>query len=115
MENFGWTLAFVRQPLFETAIAVVVSPDRQRYAVLESDGELNMNPQIVIRHSAAVPLPASLLHEFREASLPRAFHQFTPFSLRSLDAEFAQPRNIALRYRLRPDRIRVPPPTSGIR
>ena len=50
VENFGWTLAFVRQPLFETAIAVVASPDRQRYAVLESDGELNMNPQIVIRH-----------------------------------------------------------------
>lgn len=50
VENFGWKLAFVRQPLFETAIAVVVSPDRQRYAVLESDGELNMNPQIIIRH-----------------------------------------------------------------
>ena len=50
IENFGWQLAFVRQPLFETPIAVVTSPDRQRFAVLETDGEVNMEPDIVIRH-----------------------------------------------------------------
>lgn len=50
IENFGWQLAFVRQPIFETPIAVVISPDRQRYAVLEPDGDVNMHPDIVIRH-----------------------------------------------------------------
>jgi hypothetical protein len=50
IENFGWQLAFIRQPVFEQPIAVVVSPDRTRYAVLESDGEVNMNPDIKLRH-----------------------------------------------------------------
>lgn len=50
VENFGWQLAFVRQPLFESPITVIVSPDKQRYAVLELDGEINMEPDIFIRH-----------------------------------------------------------------
>jgi hypothetical protein len=50
VENFGWQLAFIRQPMFEQAIAVVVSPDHQRHAVLEIDGEVNLNPEIIIRH-----------------------------------------------------------------
>ncbi|MCB1801773.1 MAG: hypothetical protein KDI82_08820 [Gammaproteobacteria bacterium] len=50
VENFGWQLAFIRQPLFDTPISMIVSPDKQRYAVLELDGEINMNPDIVIRH-----------------------------------------------------------------
>ena len=50
IENFGWQLAFVRQPLFEAPIAIVVSPDRNRYAVLEDGGQLNMEPAITIRH-----------------------------------------------------------------
>lgn len=50
VESFGWQLAFVRQPLFQAAITVVVSPDRQRYAVLGSDGELDLEPDISVRH-----------------------------------------------------------------
>ncbi|MDJ0740721.1 MAG: hypothetical protein QNJ91_13475 [Gammaproteobacteria bacterium] len=50
VEDFGWQLAFVRRPLFQSAVAVVTSPDHERYAVLETDGELNMQPDIVIRH-----------------------------------------------------------------
>lgn len=53
VENFGWQLAFVRQPLFEKPIAVVRSPDRQRHAVLEADGELNMNPTLDLRAHGA--------------------------------------------------------------
>lgn len=49
VENFGWRLAFVRQPLFETPVAVVRSPDHQRFAVLEEDGDLNMNPTLTLR------------------------------------------------------------------
>lgn len=50
IENFGWQLAFIRRPVFEQPVAVVVSPDRTRHAVLESDGELNMNPDIKLRN-----------------------------------------------------------------
>ena len=50
LEEFGWHLAFVRRPLFQTPITVVSSPQRERHAVLETDGEVNMSPDIVIRH-----------------------------------------------------------------
>ncbi len=50
IENFGWRLAFVRQPLFETPIVVVTSPDRDRFGILEADGGINMHPDIVVRH-----------------------------------------------------------------
>ena len=50
IENFGWQLAFVRRPSFETPVFVVSSPDHQRFAVLEGDGEVNMNPDLVLRH-----------------------------------------------------------------
>ena len=50
VENFGWQLAFVRRPVFEEPIFVVISPDQQRYAILDGDGEVDMNPQIVVRH-----------------------------------------------------------------
>ncbi|MCG6966571.1 MAG: hypothetical protein LJE59_08670 [Chromatiaceae bacterium] len=49
VEDFGWQLAFVRHGLFEQPVAVVVSPDRQRLALLETDGQLNMNPAIALR------------------------------------------------------------------
>ena len=50
VENFGWQMAFVRRPLFDDPIFVVTSPDHQRYAILESSGEVNMEPEIVVRH-----------------------------------------------------------------
>ncbi|MCB1787151.1 MAG: hypothetical protein H6955_14130 [Chromatiaceae bacterium] len=49
VENFGWQLAFVRQPLFEPPVTVVVSPDHQRFAVLEPDGRVNMELNITLR------------------------------------------------------------------
>ena len=50
IRGFGWRLAFVRAAHTDTLIFVVVSPDSERYAVLEVDGEVNMHPDIVIRH-----------------------------------------------------------------
>lgn len=50
VENFGWQLAFVRRPMFEDPVFVVTSPDRLCHAILEADGEVNRDPQIVIRH-----------------------------------------------------------------
>jgi hypothetical protein len=37
-ENFGWTVAFVRRPLFQPVEVVLVSPDASDYVVLDSDG-----------------------------------------------------------------------------
>ena len=50
VEEFGWQVAFVRRPLFQSPLTVVSSPEHQRFAVLEDDGEVNMRPDIVIRH-----------------------------------------------------------------
>lgn len=49
LEQFGWSLKFVRRPLFLPSIPVVVDGDRKRYAVLESDGSLNESPEFNIR------------------------------------------------------------------
>jgi hypothetical protein len=50
IENFGWQLAFVRRPPFESPLFVVSSPDGQRHAVIEGDGEVNMAPSLTLRH-----------------------------------------------------------------
>ncbi len=49
VEEFGWQLAFVRRPLFQSPVTVVTNPGHQRFAVLEEDGEINQSPDIVIR------------------------------------------------------------------
>lgn len=50
IENFGWRLAFIRQPLFQTPVVMVMSPDQDRYGVLEADGGIDMHPEITLRH-----------------------------------------------------------------
>lgn len=49
IENFGWRLAFVRQAPFQEPVTVVVSPDHGRFAVLDTDGRVDMQPDIVLR------------------------------------------------------------------
>lgn len=49
LERFGWELKFIRRPLFQQSIAVVFDSDRKRFAILEPDGSLNENPDLVIR------------------------------------------------------------------
>jgi len=50
VENFGWHLAFVRHPPFETPLAVVEKSDSRTYAVINEMGELELNPDLKIRH-----------------------------------------------------------------
>lgn len=50
LESFGWNLWFIRRPLFMQPIVVVASPDSNKYAVLEEDGSVNMNPALAVRH-----------------------------------------------------------------
>ena len=49
LERFGWTLKFVRRPLFQPSIPVVFDGDRKAFAVLEADGTLNEHPSFDIR------------------------------------------------------------------
>lgn len=49
IRKFGWELAFVRHPIFEPSVPVVLSPDGQRCAIIMDDGELDLNPCIAIR------------------------------------------------------------------
>jgi len=49
IEGFGWQLKFIRRPLFQEKLAVVVSADGNSIGVLEEDGRLNLEPDIVIR------------------------------------------------------------------
>ncbi|WP_159015693.1 hypothetical protein [Cognatiluteimonas profundi] len=51
LERFGWELKFVRRPMFQPSIPVIVDGDRRTYAVLELDGTLNENPGFDIRET----------------------------------------------------------------
>ncbi|WP_052107851.1 hypothetical protein [Aerolutibacter daejeonensis] len=44
LERFGWEIRFVRRPLFQDAIPVVVDGDRKSFAVLTPEGELDKSP-----------------------------------------------------------------------
>ena len=49
VEQFGWHLAFIRRPLFQDIVPVVVSADGTRHGVLEEDGSINMQHELLIR------------------------------------------------------------------
>lgn len=49
IEGFGWSLKFIRRPLFQDPIPIVMSPDGGSIGVLETDGRLNLDANIEIR------------------------------------------------------------------
>ena len=49
IEGFGWELKFIRRPLFQERLVVVVNPDGNSIGVLEDDGRLNLDPNIQTR------------------------------------------------------------------
>ena len=50
LEGFGWELKFVRRPMFQDSVPVVLDSERQHFAVIEPDGTLNEHPALNIRH-----------------------------------------------------------------
>ena len=59
LEALGWSLEFVRRPLFRDPVPVVVHPDG-RHAVLEADGRgVRVSPELVLldagRHRGWIP------------------------------------------------------------
>ncbi len=49
MEDFGWRLEFVRRPAFEKPLAVVMSGAGDKIGVLEEDGRVNMEAEVILR------------------------------------------------------------------
>ncbi|MDQ3495311.1 MAG: hypothetical protein M3485_07300 [Pseudomonadota bacterium] len=49
LEQFHWTLKFVRRPMFLDPISVIVDHAGKRHAVLEADGSINESPGFHIR------------------------------------------------------------------
>lgn len=49
MEQFHWSLRFVRRPMFLAPIPILFSRDGSRFVVLEADGSINDNPGFKIR------------------------------------------------------------------
>lgn len=49
LEQFGWTLRFVRRPMFMDPVPVAFDRGGRRWVVIEADGSLNENPGFKIR------------------------------------------------------------------
>jgi hypothetical protein len=50
LEAFGWELKFVRRPMFQQSVPVLLDSQRRNFAVIEPDGTLNEHPFLNIRH-----------------------------------------------------------------
>lgn len=49
LEQFGWTLRFVRRPMFQDPVPVVFDRQGERWVVLEPDGSLDESPGFRLR------------------------------------------------------------------
>lgn len=49
LQIFKWELAFVRRPLFQAPVPVLVDRDRTRHVVIGEDGTLDENPTLRLR------------------------------------------------------------------
>ena len=49
MEGYGWRLQFIRRPLFQEPVPVVMDADGQKIGILEDDGRINLEPDIEVR------------------------------------------------------------------
>lgn len=49
IEGFGWSVGFVRRPLFQDDVVVLFDPSGQQHAILNEDGTLDRTTDIEIR------------------------------------------------------------------
>lgn len=49
LEQFGWSLRFVRRPMFLEPVPVAFDRNGEKWVVIEADGTLNENPGFKIR------------------------------------------------------------------
>ena len=55
IENFGWELKFVRRPLFQEPIAVIINTDGDRVGTLEADGRIDLQQNFELRQGTMDP------------------------------------------------------------
>lgn len=49
IEEFGWSLKFIRRPLFQDPVVVVMNVVSSAFGILEADGRFNTEPDIFMR------------------------------------------------------------------
>lgn len=49
VESFGWTLKYIRWPLFKETVVMVIDSNSSSIGVLEEDGVLNLEINIATR------------------------------------------------------------------
>ena len=49
LENFGWQLQYIRRPAFQDPIVIIYCRDNNKFGILEKDGKIDTDPDIVIR------------------------------------------------------------------
>ncbi|MGB5742760.1 MAG: hypothetical protein WBM65_10130 [Sedimenticolaceae bacterium] len=49
LQGFGWTIKFVRRPLFQDQIVVLVDPSGNQHAILREDGSIDREMDFTIR------------------------------------------------------------------
>ena len=52
---FGWHLNFVRRPLFQDPIAVIINTDGDRVGTLEADGRIDLQQNFKLRKGTMDP------------------------------------------------------------
>lgn len=49
LAGFGWSINFVRRPLFQEQVIVLVDPSGKQYAILMDDGTIDRNIDFTMR------------------------------------------------------------------
>jgi hypothetical protein len=53
IENFGWRLHFVRRPLFQDPVVVIINAEGDRFGTLEADGRIEIRNPFDLRKTTA--------------------------------------------------------------
>lgn len=49
LEGFGWSVGFVRRPLFQDRVVMLFDPTGRQHAVLNDDGSIDTSDDTLIR------------------------------------------------------------------
>jgi hypothetical protein len=55
IRRFGWQLYFIRRPLFQELVPVLINTESDKYAVLEANGSINEQVNLDIRDCTPAP------------------------------------------------------------
>lgn len=72
IQNFGWELKFVRRPLFQEPIAVIMNNDGDRIGTLEADGRIDLKDNFDLREGTVEPpAPENSTPDKKKKVVPR--------------------------------------------